>query len=642
MASRAAKRPSNQPPRSFLRRAFGFTLKWALTIAVWGVVAAMLVGGWYASDLPDADAALRTTRKPTATLVSVNGTVIATRGELYGLPVQLSQLPPALPHAVLATEDRRFYDHFGLDIIGLARAIWNNIRARDIVQGGSTITQQAAKNLFLTPERSLERKIKELMLALWLEHKFIKDQILTLYLNRVYFGAGTYGVDAAARRYFNKPAAQVSTYEAAMLAGLLKAPSRYNPRYNPDRAKRRTAQVLANMVDAGYLSEQQAKIAAASHNRPTPRRKPGGRLARHFVDWVLEQLPSFVAPGDRDLHVVTTLDATLQRAAETAVRRGLGNFAETEAALVALAPDGAIRAMVGSRDYAKSQFNRATQARRQPGSAFKPVVYLAGLEAGLTPDSLIADMPLAIGDWRPRNFDGKYHGKVTVAYALARSLNTVAVRITERVGRERVVTTARRLGITSDLRPMPSLALGAADLTLLELSAAYGPFANGGRGVWPYGIEEIRDGAGEVLYRRRGSGPGRVASGRHVAAMNRMLARVITDGTGRKARIDRPAAGKTGTSQNNRDAWFIGYSADLIAGVWVGNDDARPMKGITGGSLPATLWRQFMTAAHTGLPPRPLPGLGGALGAPPEPTPDASEKAGFWQHLIAKLSGERR
>ena len=642
MASRAAKKPSNSPLRSFLRRAFRFTFKWTLTITVWGVIAALLVGGWYASDLPDADEALRATRKPTVTLVSVNGTVITTRGELYGLPVQLSQLPAALPHAVLATEDRRFYNHFGLDLISLARATWRNFRARGIVQGGSTITQQAAKNLFLTPERSLERKFKELMLALWLEHKFTKDQILTLYLNRIYFGAGTYGVDAAARRYFNKPVTQVSTYESAMLAGLLKAPSRYNPRYNPDRAKRRTAQVLANMVAAGYISEKQAKSASVGHDRPTPRRKPDGRLARHFVDWVLEQLPSFVASGDRDLQVMTTLDMSLQRAAEAAVRRSLGTLVDTEAALVALTPDGGLRAMVGGRDYSKSQFNRATQAHRQPGSAFKPVVYLAGLEAGLTPDSVIADVPLAIGDWRPRNFNGKYHGEVSVADALARSLNTVAVRIAERVGRERVVATARRLGITSDLLPMPSLALGAADLTLLELSAAYGSFANGGRGVWPYGIEEIRDGAGEVLYRRQGSGPGRVADGRHVAAMNRMLARVITDGTGRKARIDRPAAGKTGTSQNNRDAWFIGYSADLIAGVWVGNDDARPMKGVTGGGLPATLWQQFMTAAHAGLPPRPLPSPRVALGVPPEPRTVSSEDLGFWQRLIAKLSGERR
>lgn len=611
-----------------------FVAKWTAAAAIWGVVAALLVGGWYATDLPDVDAALKATRKPTITLLAVDGTAIARRGDLYGLPVQLADLPPDLPNAVLATEDRRFYSHFGLDIIGLARAIVANIKARRIVQGGSTITQQAAKNLFLTPERSLKRKVQELMLALWLEHKFSKQQILTIYLNRAYLGAGTYGVDAAARKYFGKPATRVSTYEAAMLAGLLKAPSRYNPRANRKRAHGRTLQVLANMVAAGYLSPDQAKAAKAVRSTSTAV-ATGRRQARHFIDWVLDQVPSYVAPGDRDLVVVTTLRIGIQRAAEAAVL-GAADKADavgaTEAALVALAPDGAVRAMVGGRNYGTSQFNRATQARRQPGSAFKPIVYLAGLEAGLRPGTMITDAPLSIGDWQPRNFDGRYRGEVSVSDALVQSLNTAAVRVAQRAGLERVVETARRLGITTALKPAPSLALGAGEVTLLELTSAYGPFANGGNGVWAYGVSEIRDTAGQVIYRRQGSGPGQVVRPARVAAMNKMLARVITEGTGRKARLDRPVAGKTGTSQNFRDAWFIGYSAELIAGVWMGNDNGRPMKGVTGGGLPAETWRNFMIAAHKGRPKQPLPS--------PQPGASEPDEPGFWDQLYVRITGD--
>jgi len=620
--------------RSLLRRAAVFVAKWTFTAAIWGVVAALLLGGWYASDLPDVDSALKATRKPTVTLLADDGTPIARRGDLYGLPVQLADLPQDLPNAVIATEDRRFYNHFGLDIIGLARAVVANIKARRIVQGGSTITQQAAKNLFLTPERSLRRKIQELMLALWLEHKFSKQQILTIYLNRVYLGAGTYGVDAAARKYFGKPATRVSTYEAAMLAGLLKAPSRYNPRSSRKRAHGRTVQVLANMVAAGYLSPNQAKAAKAVRSTSTAV-ATGSRQARHFVDWVLNQVPSYVAPGDRDLIVVTTLRTKTQRAAEAAILGAVDKAdaaRATQAALVALAPDGAVRAMVGGRNYGTSQFNRATQARRQPGSAFKPIVYLAGLEAGLKPETMIEDAPLSIGEWRPRNFDGKYRGKVSVSDALVQSLNTAAVRVAERAGLDRIVETARRLGITTALKPAPSLALGAGEVSLLELTSAYGPFANGGNGVWAYGVTEIRDTAGQVIYRRQGSGPGRVVRPGRVTAMNRMLSRVITEGTGRKARFDRPIAGKTGTSQNFRDAWFIGYSAELIAGVWMGNDDGRSMKGVTGGGLPAITWRNFMIAAHKGRSDQPLP-------TPPPGGPEP-EEPGFWDKLYVRITGD--
>ena len=647
-----AKKPkARKQPGGGLWRAvawiFGKSLKWGAVVAVWSVIALAVLAAWYATELPDVDRAFNATRTPTVTLLAADGTEFRTIGDVYGGPVSLGDLPSALLDAVLATEDRRFYDHFGLDIIGLARAVVANLRAGRIVQGGSTITQQVAKNLFLTPERTLKRKVQELLLALWLEHKFTKDQILTIYLNRVYLGAGTYGVEAAARKYFNRSAARLTTYQAAMLAGLLKAPSRYNPNSHPARAKARTAQVLANMVAAGVLSPQAAK--AAKTGGPVRGPAPGPRKGRHFADWVLRQVADYVNPGDRDLVVLTTLDPGLQRLAESGVAKALATTGAkagiTEAALVAMTPSGAVRVMVGGRDYAKSQFNRATQARRQPGSAFKPFVYLAGLEAGLRPDSVLMDAPLAIDGWRPGNFNKTHAGPVTLADAFARSINTVAVRVGERAGRGRVIDTARRLGLAGDFKPTPSLALGVNEVSLLDLTQVYGPFANGGAGVWAYGIEEIRDGAGKLLYRRRGSGAGRVVAAPHVAAMNAMLARVISEGTGRAADIGRPQAGKTGTSQNFRDAWFVGFTADLVTGVWMGNDDARPMKNATGGGPPARLWRDFMKAAHRGLPPRALPGIDlGAAPAPAVPPGRAPgnappERPGFWQNLLATLSG---
>ena len=614
-------------------RALALLAKWIATASVWGVVAAGGLVAWYATDLPDAEKALSVTRRPTVTLLAADGSRLAAFGDLYASPVRFDELPPDLTRAVLATEDRRFYDHFGVDPIAIARALIANLRAGRIVQGGSTITQQVAKNLFLTPERTLKRKVQEVLLALWLEHKFSKDQILTVYLNRAYLGSGVFGVEAAARRYFGTSAREVSLYQSAMLAGMLKAPSRYNPARHPDLAAARAARVLANMVDAGMLTagEVRAALRATASTAPRP---AGRKRARHFADWVLDQVSSYVSPGDRDLTVVTTLDRRLQRLAETRLGEALAGpgagAGVAEAALVAMAPGGAVRAMVGGRDYQASQFNRATQSLRQPGSAFKPFVYLAGLEAGLTPDARIADAPVAVGTWRPRNFGARYRGRVTVREALAQSINTVAVSIAERTGRGNVLAVARRLGLTGRLSPTPSLALGAFEVSLLELTAAYGTFANGGTGVWAYGINEIRDGHGRVLYRRSGSGPGRVVEPRHVAAMNDMLSAVISEGTGRAAAILRPAAGKTGTSQNFRDAWFVGYTAELVAGVWMGNDDGLPMKGVTGGGLPARLWRGFMTAALDGVAPKPLPGLG--------PLP-ARQEEGFLKGLIARIIG---
>ncbi|MCP5366285.1 MAG: PBP1A family penicillin-binding protein [Hyphomicrobiales bacterium] len=592
--------------RDLRRRVLRFTAKWTAVAAIWTVIAVGAVVAWYGTDLPDVDEALAATRRPTVTLLAADGTVLAARGDLYGQPVRLDGVPPALPAAILATEDRRFYNHFGIDLIGLARAMARNVAARRIVQGGSTITQQVAKNLFLSHDRTFRRKIQEVLLALWLEHRFSKDQILTLYLNRVYLGAGVYGVDAAARRYFGRPAAGLDTYQSAVLAGLLKAPSRYNPRANPDLAKARTAVVLANLVAVGYMTEAEAAQIRAAGEKAVAVRASRRRSGRYFVDWILEQTPDYVPAGDRDVTVVTTLDSRLQAKAEgliAAALAGPGRKAGVgQAAAVVMEPDGAVRALVGGGDYDDSQFNRATQARRQPGSAFKPIVFLAGLEAGLTPDSVLEDAPVAVGDWRPRNFDGKYHGRVTLRQALAQSLNTVSVRVARKAGAGRILKTARRLGITSSLPGDLSLALGAGEVSLLELTAAYAPFANGGLGVWPYGIEEIRDGRGKVLYRRTGSGPGRVMTADQAAQMTDMMRAVIAEGTGRGADPGRPAAGKTGTSQEFRDAWFMGYAGSLVAGVWMGNDDDRPMQRVSGGGLPARLWRDIMGAALRGRP----------------------------------------
>ncbi len=641
---------------------FGKSLKWSTVAAIWGVIVFALAATWYATDLPDVSEAFNATRAPTVTVLAADGSELAVLGDVYGRAAGLDELPPRLVDAVLATEDRRFYSHFGLDIIGLTRAMVANIKAKRIVQGGSTITQQVAKNLFLTPARTIKRKFQELLLALWLEQNFSKDQILTIYLNRVYLGAGTYGVDAAAQKYFARPAAGLSTYQAAMLAGLLKAPSRYNPLAHPDRARARTGQVLKNMVAAGYLSAAEAtsvgkEKAAGNNGLRRLATAPGSRFGRHFAAWVMEQVSGYVNLGDRDLIVQTTLSPKLQQQAQNSLARMLGKQAAAgraaagraaagraaaEVALVAMTPAGAVRAMVGGRDYAKSQFNRATQARRQPGSAFKPFVYLAGLEAGLRPDSVLVDAPLRIGNWQPRNFSKIHRGRVTLSQAMALSINTIAVQVAEQARRDRVITVARRLGLSGNFRLTPSLALGVAEVSLLELTAAYGPFSNGGDGVWPYGIEEIRDRAGKVLYRagkvlyrRAGSGPGHVVAADHVAAMNAMLSGVVSGGTGRAADIGRPQAGKTGTSQNYRDAWFIGYTADLIAGVWMGNDNGGPMNKVTGGGAPARLWRNFMARAHQGLAVKALPG--GSLQPMQDPAGPSQDGEGFWDKFFAKL-----
>lgn len=661
-ASVKSARPSRQQPRQQSRQKSGkrwgmSALKWAAVAAIWLAVIITGAAAWYLADLPDIDDALAAARRPSVTVKAADGSVLATSGDLYGATLQVADLPPALPLAVLATEDRRFYDHFGLDVFGLTRAMVANVRAGTVVQGGSTITQQAAKNLFLTPERTIKRKVQELALALWLEHEFTKDQILAIYLNRTYFGSGAYGVDAAARKYFGLPASKISTYQAAMLAGLLKAPSRYNPIADPAAAAERTKQVLGRMVDAGYLSPEDAQIA--ERNKATVVADVGDRYgSRYFVDWVLAQVSDFVSTHNRDVVVTTTLDPGLQKLAEVQTARMLdgpgAKKSVSQAAMVSMTLDGAVRAMVGGRSYSGSKFNRAVQAYRQPGSAFKPLVYLAGLEAGLQPESRVMDSPVQVNGWSPRNFNGRYEGEVTLRHALSESINTVAVRVSERAGRRNVMDAARRFGITTNLQPIPSLALGTGDVSLIELTSVYAVFANGGIGVWPYGIDTIHDTEGRLLYSRAGSGPGRVASRQHTSELTGMLVSAVEDGTGRAAKLSRPAAGKTGTSQNYRDAWFIGFTADLVTGVWMGNDDGRPMKRITGGSLPAQLWKGFMHKAHAGKAVKPLPSL---IRQPPparvipvsrpsapaqaQTRPAPVNSPGFWNRLMSVFHDNR-
>jgi penicillin-binding protein 1A len=573
-------------------------LRLALVALVWGII---LLGGvlaFFAYDLPDLEQAISRPRKPGITLVAADGGPVAAFGDLYGRPLKLSALPPHLPQALIAIEDRRFYRHFGLDPIGLARAAWTNWRTGRVAQGGSTITQQVAKNLFLTPERTLKRKVQELLLALWMERKLAKAEILELYLNRVYLGAGAYGVDAAARRYFGIGAEKLSLLEAAVLAGLPKAPSKLSPARDPKAALERARRVLAAMKDQGVISADEETRALSQAPRLLAVREGG--FARHFADWVLDQVDSFIGQLDRDLVVVTTLDRARQRKAEGELVKlldGPGVKAKAgEGAVVVLALDGAVKAMAGGRDWRESAFNRATGALRQPGSAFKPFVWLTALESGLQPDTLIEDAPVKFGDWSPENYDGRYRGSVTLAEALAQSLNTVSARLAERVGAKRVAATAERLGIASRLRADLSLALGTSEVTPIELVSAFIPFANGGRGAWPYGIAEIRDAAGSVLYRRSGGGPGQLVQPEIASRMRAMLAGVVSHGTGKAARLPegRFAAGKTGTTQDYRDAWFVGFTNELAAAVWLGNDEGQPMREVTGGGLPAELWRAVM------------------------------------------------
>jgi penicillin-binding protein 1A len=642
------------------RSGFGKLIYWGAVLALWAVIAAIGLLVWIGAHLPPIQSLEIPKRPPSVLILGLNGATLATRGDMGGAEIPLRELPDYVPKAFVAIEDRRFYSHHGIDPWGILRAGVRDVLHRGATQGGSTLTQQLAKNLFLTQERTVTRKAQEAVLALWLEHKFSKAQILELYLNRVYFGSGAYGLEAAAQRYFGKSARKLTLPEAAMLAGLVQAPSRLAPSRNPDGAERRAGMVIAAMADLKMIGDEAAKralIAPARAIKPS-----GGGSVNYVADWVMDAVDDLIGHVEADIVVETSIDPTLQAAAEQSLDDVLAQKGDKlnvgEGALVAMTPDGVVRALVGGRNYAESQFNRAIAARRQPGSAFKPFVYLTALEHGLTPDTVREDKPISVQGWRPENFEHEYLGPVTLTQALANSLNTVSVRLTMEVGPAAVVRTAYRLGIESKLEPNASIALGTSEVSVIELVSAYATFANGGLAVAPHVVERIRSTDGKTLYTRSTQALGRIVDPRTIGMMNTMMRETLVNGTARRA--DLPgwlAAGKTGTSQDFRDAWFIGYTSRLVTGVWLGNDDNSPTKKAVGGGLPVEIWSRFMRTAHQGFAPAALPGLNeGGWFTPPAPVqaqaPRGSDETGaergnqrnsggldFW--LLDKLFGRR-
>ncbi len=608
------KPPGGSPPPAPLT---GQDARRVALVAGWTAVAmAALAAGFFLYvtwGIPSTRDLWSATDNPSLTFLDRHGRAIMREGARNAPPVDIETLPSYVGEAVIAIEDRRFYDHFGVDFGGLIRAAASNWRAGRVVQGGSTITQQLAKNLFLTNERTFRRKAQEVVLALWLENKFTKRQILALYLSRVYLGAGAWGVEAAAERYFDKPAAELTLSEAALLAGLLKAPSRLNPASQDTAAKARAKVVLDEMLAEGYITRA-AHDAALKAPLSISRYNPNGNLG-YFRDWVDGALNRILAGQRDDFIIETTLDLDAQRAGELAVDEVLeseGSLRKaSQAALIAMDKTGGVRAMVGGRGYGKadgqSEFNRATQARRQPGSAFKFFIYMAAMTKGLTPWTVRDDAPIVIGDWAPGNYEDKYFGPVTLSAAYAKSLNMVAIQIANEIGGQAVLETARRLGVRTKLFNYRSLALGAQELPLIELTTAYGVMANNGYALEPYGLTSVRRANGQILWARRPDPPEQVVDERTLRLMNYLGERVVTAGTGTAARIEgRQIAGKTGTGNEYRDAWFLGYTPGLAAGVWVGNDDFTPTTKITGGMLPAQIWRRFMLVAMRDTPVEPL------------------------------------
>ena len=577
-------------------------IKWLFLLFIWLVLFLSIAVTWSLLNLPETES-IQISRQPSITFLDKEGRIIASYGDIYGQSIQFKNLPENLINAVIVTEDKRFFFHPGIDIKGIARAAFVNLKAGRILQGGSTITQQLAKNLFLTPERSFTRKLHELILSFWLEIRFTKQQLLSIYLNRVYLGSGTYGVQAASEKYFNKKVEELNLYECALIASLLKAPSRYNPIANEELSRERTYKVLENMKKSNLITDQsiiEAKLNNKTYNKYTSAPKS----TRYFIDWLLPRVKSYLGEIKEDLIVRTTLDVKLQEIAENSVNSITSKYSSADqSALVALDLDGGVKAMIGGRDYGDTQFNRVTQAQRQPGSAFKIFVYLAGLKEGFDPEDEMVDSEININGWSPKNYKKEYLGEISLFDAFAKSINTVAVQLSENIGRQNVINMARSMGIRSPIVNSPSLALGTSEVNLLELTAAYDVLANSGKGIFVHGIRSIENTSGKTLFMREGKGPGEILDSGLVNTMIRMLENTIQTGTGKNAKIDRPAAGKTGTSQSLRDAWFIGFSSDLVVGVWFGNDDDSPMKDITGGTAPALLWSDFMKKAHHGKPP---------------------------------------
>ncbi|PZN95136.1 MAG: penicillin-binding protein [Alphaproteobacteria bacterium] len=554
------------------------------------------------SSLPSFDEMMRSPNGQSVELRGADNTVLVSLGPSYGEWLPYGRIPRTMTGAMIAVEDRRFMSHPGVDPIGIARAAVVNFKAGRNVQGASTITQQLARNVFLTSTKTFGRKGREIILALALERKFTKEALLELYLNRVYFGGGAYGIDAASRKFFGHSATALSLPEAAVIAGLVKAPSRYAPSADADAARRRAATVIATMVDSGAVTPGEAATADMATVAFVPQERKAS--VRYFTDWVLSEVENLTDEAIEPLQVTTTLDPKAQRFAEVAL------VAETpkgaQAALVALARDGAVKAMVGGLDYVQSNYNRAVAARRQPGSAFKFFVYAAAIEDGVTPDDQMVDQPLSIGKWSPRNSNGRFLGPISVRDAFALSVNTVAVELASRVGFDTVADMARRFGITTPISRQPAMALGSSDVTLLEMTQAYATVAAGGVEARPYAVTRIVTGSGKVLYEREPEPPRVIVAPFVAAKMTELMQAAVETGTGKAAQIGRPLAGKTGTTSSNKDGWFLGFTSELTTGVWMGRDNARAVAGLAGGRAPARAFAQFMARAVGGTPPAPL------------------------------------
>ena len=562
---------------------------------------AVAVGLSYAS-LPGFDELMRSPNGQSVEIRGADNTVLVTLGPSYGQWLPYRQIPATMTGAMVAVEDKRFWSHPGVDPVGIGRAALVNFRAGRNVQGASTITQQLARNVFLTSNKTFARKLREMILALAIERKFTKQAILELYLNRVYFGGGAYGIDAASRKFFGHSATVLGLEEAAVIAGLVKAPSRYAPSADPVAAKARAGTVIATMVAAGEVTPAQAQAADMATLRFAAQERTSG--VRYFTDWVLSQVENLTDETIEPLQVATTLDPAGQRYAEAAL--AAETPAGAQGALVALARDGAVRAMVGGRDYVRSNYNRAVLARRQPGSSFKLFVYLSAIEQGVNPDDQVVDKPVTIGNWSPKNNNGRFIGPLSVRNAFALSVNTVAVQLAAQVGFDTVAETARRFGLTTPIDRRPAMALGSSDATLIEMTAAYAAVAAGGSEARPYAITRITTASGKILYTRDPPQP-RVLVAPFVAAkMTELLQAAVETGTGRAAQIGRPLAGKTGTTSSNKDGWFLGFTNELTTGVWMGRDDARAVPGLQGGRAPARAFAAYMARAVGGTPPSPL------------------------------------
>jgi penicillin-binding protein 1A len=608
-----SKKQGKKEQQTFAR----FLMKWFLVAGIWGGIILFMILAWYGKDLGRIAKAVDSDKQRIVRIYAADEkTELAAYGHLRGPNVRVEDLPEHIPNAFIAIEDRRFYSHFGIDLIGLARAMVTNIRAGGIVQGGSTLTQQLAKNLFFNPERTLKRKIQEAMLSLWIEYKYSKEEILSAYLNHVYFGSGAYGLDSATRIYFGKAPENIGIKEAALLAGLMQAPSRLSPSHNPQGAINRMKIVLNAMVEENYAS--QAMIDDARNIVITDGKVQGMEFAdrnkhsHYFTDWIHRQVNIFASDVEGDLKVVTTLSNNLQKTVAKITKEELdraypedGDKKRPEAAAVILNENGAIRAMVGGYDYNQSQFNRATDGVRQAGSSFKPFVYLAAIEQGWRPDDMISNERITSGRYRPSNYDGFYSEKATLREALLNSYNVASVNLIKETGVKHVVDIADRVGIDAEVREELSTALGTVDVSLIDLVGGYATIGQKGRLVTPYGINKIETKEGELLYQYKHTSSPKVISTNHTDAVTSMMQDVVEFGTGKRAKTGFPIAGKTGTTQDYRDALFVGFSSTYTMGVWMGHDDNSPMgRGAYGGTVPASIFKRSMQTAHRGVPAR--------------------------------------